>query len=164
MVTTKLIDPNWKMPPLAKVYEALSAVVDNRVTLIGSDRAAVVSSSLDKSYTVEWSSDGKEITSNDNASYWQGYIGYPIIAVFLSTGKIAYDKEAASSLAGIPWKQLNKQHKGNYDKAVAAVLESLEAKGTNIKAIADSAQSIFDQLQRLDIKKYLSRRRPPPVS
>jgi hypothetical protein len=71
----------WKSPPKAKVYEALSAVADGRVTLMGGEKAEVVSSDGTKTYHVEWSPDSNQITSNDNASYWQGYMGYPIIAV-----------------------------------------------------------------------------------
>ena len=44
----------WKMPPKAKVYEALSTVADQRVTIIGPSTAQVQSSSHDKTYDVEW--------------------------------------------------------------------------------------------------------------
>ena len=77
----------WKSPPKAKVYEALSAVADGRVTLMGGEKAEVVSSDGTKTYHVEWSPDSNQITSNDNASYWQGYLGYPIIAVLDGFGK-----------------------------------------------------------------------------
>ena len=43
----------WKMPPKAKVYEALSTVADQRVTIIGPSTAQVQSSSHDKTYDVE---------------------------------------------------------------------------------------------------------------
>jgi len=59
-------------PPVAKVYEALSAVGDGRVKLTGDTSAQVVSSGGDKTYTVKWSPDGGEITSDDNATRWQG--------------------------------------------------------------------------------------------
>ena len=71
----------WKLPPIAKVYEALSAVADGRVRITGDTAAQVTSSTRDKTYTVHWSPDLAHITANDNASHWQGYTGYPIIAV-----------------------------------------------------------------------------------
>ena len=53
----------WKQPPKAKVYEALSAVADGRVTMIGAGAAKVLSSSRDKVYTVRWSENGASVTS-----------------------------------------------------------------------------------------------------
>src|ERR1035441_7523817 len=84
----------WHQPPIAKVYEALGAIADGRVTLVSPTSAQVGSSSGDKSYTVEWAKEFSWVTSNDNASHWQGYLGYPIIAVLFLQGKIAYDKRS----------------------------------------------------------------------
>ena len=89
----------WKMPPKAKIYEALSAVADKRVFITGRSTAQVHSSSRDKTYDVEWSENMHEITSNDNASYWQGYTGYPIIAVLMETGKLSFEPRIAQLLA-----------------------------------------------------------------
>ena len=89
------------MPPKANIYEALSAVADQRVTITGLTSAQVQSSSRDKIYDVEWSDDISEITSNDNASHWQGYIGYPIIAVLLKIGKLSFNIHIAELPAGL---------------------------------------------------------------
>jgi len=43
--------------------------------------ASVDSSDNTKRYTVTW--DGSVYTSNDNASIWQEYAGYPMIAVLM---------------------------------------------------------------------------------
>ena len=32
------------------------------------------------------------ITANDNASYWQGYLGYPAVAVLLAIGALHADQ------------------------------------------------------------------------
>ena len=69
----------WKIPPLIKAYEALGAIGDGRVRIEGERRATVTSSDGSKTYEVETSADGHEIASNDNASYWQGYVRYPAI-------------------------------------------------------------------------------------
>lgn len=152
----------WRFPPRAKVYEALSAVADNRV-IIGDGKARVVSSSGTKTYDVEWVDQGKRIISNDNASYWQGYAGYPIIAVLMVLGKLPYDEELARKLAGIHWKELNKQHNNNYDKAVEAVLRQLQTKGTDPATIVTMAEKILESLKNLDIEKLENQRRHPPT-
>ena len=71
-----------KLPPVEKIYEAWSAVADGRVAIDEAARkATVVSSDRTREYTVSWSDDGSVYTSNDNATYWRGYAGYPVIAV-----------------------------------------------------------------------------------
>jgi hypothetical protein len=67
----------WKMPPLAKVYEALGAIGDGRVRIEDTRHAFVTSSDGTKTYEVETNHDGREISSNDNASFWQGYLATP---------------------------------------------------------------------------------------
>ncbi len=99
----------WNLPPIAKVYEALAAVADGRVRLTGRNHRRGAFVRRDKSYTVKWSSDGSAITSNDNATRWQGYAGYPIIAVLLHTGRIPYDPQAAATLANVPWHTLERE-------------------------------------------------------
>ena len=86
------------MPPKVKIYEALSAVGDKRVHIGDQQTAEVVSSSGTKSYTVGWSEDLRQFNSNDNASYWQGYTGYPIIAVLYLLGELDYSDDTARLL------------------------------------------------------------------
>ena len=150
----------WKMPPVAKVYEALSALADGRVRITAPGRAEVVSSSGDKVYSVEWSEDGRLITSNDNASYWQGYTGYPIIAVLLATGRIPYDRAAAGLLAGVPWHDLNERFKRDYDAAVDSVLQEIESRGGHRGVIEGQAGAIYRQLEGLGLER--GPRRVPP--
>ena len=125
----------WKMPPVAKVYEALSAIAEGRVRITAPGRAEVVSSAGDKTYAVTWSEDGRQISSNDNASMWQGYTGYPIIAVLLATGRIPYDPAVAALLAGVPWHDLNERFKRDYDAAVESVLYDIESRGGDRVAV-----------------------------
>jgi len=101
----------WKMPPLAKAYEALGAIGDGRVRIEDSRSATVVSSDGSKTYEVETSADGREISSNDNASYWQGYLGYPAIAVLLARGFYRPPANVTDALAGVGWKELNRKFK-----------------------------------------------------
>ena len=151
----------WKAPPKAKIFEALTAVADGRVTLIGEQEAGVVSSDGTKKYLVEWSPDLNQFTSNDNASYWQGYMGYPIIAVLMVLGKLEYSREVAKFLAGIPWKHVNSRFRSNYLKAIDSVLDTLEANGVPRQIVVDEADRIMAQIEALELKKLPRRRRPP---
>lgn len=151
----------WKSPPKAKIYEALSAIGDGRVKLKADRKAEIESSGRSKTYLVEWSDDLRGITSNDNASYWQGYMGYPIIVVLLLLGRLDFKKETADLLSGIPWKQINKQFRNNYDKAVESVLDQLEANGVDTQTITSEVEKIMAQVETLELEK-LPRRKPPP--
>ena len=54
----------WKLPPTAKVYEALSAVAEGRVHITGAGRAEVESSGREQTYSVEWSDDLRTVSAN----------------------------------------------------------------------------------------------------
>lgn len=136
-----------KHPPVAKVYEALTAIASNRIEL-NSDHAIVYSSDNKKSYQIKWNE--TEYTSNDNATYWQGYPGYPVIAVLMLQGKLSYNEEILPYLKDINWHELNEQYKRNYDEAILNVLKNLEPETQeNIK---ESVEYIYKQLINLDIK------------
>jgi hypothetical protein len=143
----------WNMPPIAKVYEALSAVADGRVKLTGETSAEVLSSERDTKYTVKWSADGLSITSNDNATHWQGYTGYPILAVLLQLGRIPCDPAVGAELAGIPWHALNEKYKRDYDAAVEQVLAQVKARGGDADAIRREAQRIYTGLAELGLEE-----------
>ncbi|MBI5569578.1 MAG: hypothetical protein HY914_06490 [Desulfomonile tiedjei] len=151
----------WKLPPKAKIYEALGAIGDGRVTIVEPGQAQVASSDGSKTYLVEWSEDLRQITSNDNASYWQGYTGYPIVAVLMQLGRLDFSKDAAALLSGIPWKQLNRRFRNDYAKAIATVLDDLEAKGTPRETITAEVDRIVVQLEGLRLEKLPRRKRPP---
>ena len=154
----------WKMPPAIKVYEALGAIGDGRVRAIDGDAAAnaweVVSSDGSKTYRVDLSVDGREISSNDNASYWQGYLGYPAIAVLLLRGLYRAPANVIDALAGIPWKEINRRFKNDYELTLAEVNKTVEASGHDPDAIAIEVESVMDALRKLAPRRG-KRRRPP---
>lgn len=86
----------WTVPLEVKVYEALAAVADGRVRLLGPTNAEAASSTGERVCTLAWSEDGRTYSSNDNASYWHGSMGYPIIAVAPARGQLAYDSAIAA--------------------------------------------------------------------
>jgi hypothetical protein len=115
----------WKMPPKIKIYEALGALADQRVSLTGPTTAQVQSSAHDKTYYVEWSEDLYKMTSNDNASYWQGYIRYPMIAILLQLGKLSFHHDTANLLADVPWKSIHEKFKRDDNGAVHHILDRI---------------------------------------
>jgi hypothetical protein len=137
-----------KMPPVEKIYEAYSAIADSRVVMM-EDSAAVTSSDHAKEYTVKW--EGGVYSSNDNASYWGGYAGYPIIAVLMLQGKLKLELFIAGLLKDINWKKLNEKHKSKYGQAVQEVLDDLKAKGNDTDAIIKSVEEVYGELESLDI-------------
>ena len=143
----------WKMQPKAKVYEALSAIADGRVTILNATSADVASSSRNKTYTVKWDQDAQAMTSNDNGTHWQGYIGYPMIAVLMMLGKLDHSAETTKLFAGVHWKQLNDEFHNNYEKAADVVLDDLEAKGAERVKIEQEVTAIYEQLQHLNLQK-----------
>ena len=150
----------WKMPPPIKVYEALGAIGDGRVRLEDEHRAVVESSEGNKTYEVELSTDGRQISSNDNSSYWQGYLGYPAIAVLLIRGLYRPPANVIDALAGIPWKEINRRFKNDYDRTLAEVNQTVEASGHDPDAIASEVESIMEALRKLAPTRG-KRRRPP---
>ncbi|MGN0072131.1 MAG: hypothetical protein ACI361_09905 [Atopobiaceae bacterium] len=138
-----------KLPPLQKVYEAWSALADGRVEM-GEDTAEVTSSNGAKHYTISWTED--TYSSNDNASYWQGYAGYPVLAVLMKQGKLPLAENLIPRFAHIDWNALNKKHKRDY---AAAAKEAFEAAGLTEEEIAEAeaaAKAALDTVAALPIK------------
>lgn len=153
----------WKMPPLVKVYEALGALGDGRVRLVDDTHALVTSSEGDKTYEVETSADGREVSSNDNASYWQGYLGYPAIAVLIERGFYHPAANVIDALAEIPWKELNTKFKNDYDQTLAEVDRQIESSGHDPDAVRSEAEALLGWLRTFKPTRG-KRRRPPAAS
>ena len=151
----------WKMPPIVKVYEALGAIGDGRVRIEDGRRATVVSSDESKTYQVETSADGREIASNDNASYWQGYVGYPAIAVLIARGFYRPPANVTDALAGVAWKELNRKFKNDWAKTIAEVEKALEQAGHDPDAVRSEAEAVLNFLREL--QPVHGKRIPPPA-
>lgn len=151
------------MPPAIKIYEALGAIGDGRVRLEDERHALVESSEGDKTYEVELPDDGHVISSNDSGSYWQGYLGYPAIAVLLMRGLYRPPANVIDALAGIPWKEINRRNKNDYDKTLAEVNQTVEASGHDPDAIASEVESVMEALRKFAPMRG-KRRRPPSES
>lgn len=112
-----------KLPPLEKMYEAYSVLADDRFDL-SPERLTVRSSDGSKEYTVTWDESGC-YRSNDSATYWQGYAGYPVIVALLLQGRLPLDEEVTGWFGGIPWKSLNDAHKRDYAAAAAEAFQQI---------------------------------------
>lgn len=141
-----------KETPIEKIYEAWTAVVDGRVSLEeGADEqagAAVVrSSDGKKSYRVTWRDNGKVFTSTDPATYWQGYAGYPVIAVLMTLGRLPIGDEA-SRYSGVNWTELNARYKRDYAAALATLQKE---RGIDAAASAREAEACHTALRNLTL-------------
>jgi hypothetical protein len=150
----------WKPAHISKVYEALTAIADGRVEM-GESGAKVYSSSRGKHYDVTYYSATDSIASNDNTAYFTGAMSYPMIAYFMLSGRISYDKSVAEMLKGIPWKDINQRHKNDYDAAIGEVLESMKKSGVKTEKITTETARIYDDIVSLKIRKLNSKKRPP---
>ena len=135
-----------KYPPIEKVYEAWTALADNRVHL-HEGYAEVSSSNGEKRYLVKFS--GDQYSSDDNATFWRGYAGYPVLAVLMLQGKLPYDSEEAGKWKNINWTQLNKKYRNNYEEAVKEVAAE---RGIDLSESAKAANKVMEALETLPIE------------
>lgn len=147
-----------KLPPIEKIHEAYSAIADSRVVL-EDGKAEVSSSDFTKKYLVTWKEN--VYTSNDNASYWQGYLGYPILAVLMLQGKLSFDQEIAGCFQGINWKKLNTEYKNQFSEAVKKILTQFEADGLDCQKINAEINKVYHEIEGLEISTKRSSIRPP---
>ena len=138
-----------KMPPAQKVLEAFTAIADERVTM-GDHEAKVDSSDDAREYTVRWQDEA--YASSDPATYWQGYPGYPVIAVLLMQGKLPMDRRIISYMSDIPWHNLNDAHKRDYQ---AALMDAL-SDNSHAEEILAYGQKVNEELAKLDITVHRS--------
>lgn len=146
-----------KLPPVEKIYEAYSAIADGRVTMF-EEYAVVASSNRKKEYIVMW--DKEVYAANDNATYWQGYPGYPVIAVLMLQGKLPLDEDAAAVFSKVNWTQLNAETKRDYAKSVALVFEKRGCNPEEESRVRAEAERAFEALKNLAITTKRATKRP----
>ncbi len=138
-----------KLPPIEKIYEAYSALADNRIHM-GETSAEVTSSDGTKSYKVAWKDN--TYSSTDNATFWQGYAGYPVIAVLILQSKLTADSAIFTHFSGVNWNSLNKKHKRDYRAALMEVFAEKQLPQEKIDHIEAMTQQVYEQLRQLDLK------------
>ncbi len=105
----------WSRPPQIKIYEALGALGDERLKKEEGEWRCY-SSSGNKFYIIEYNEEENVIYSDDNGSYWVGYLGYPAIAYLMKISKIKYSQKFADALQNIKWKDFNTKFKNDFSK------------------------------------------------
>lgn len=157
---------NWQPPHISKIYEALTAIADNRMELSEDKRTAkCFSSSKGKFYEIEYDKETRSIMSNDNTAFFKGEISYPMIAMLMLLGELPYTVELANYFINIPWKDLLQKHKkkgkNDYDAGVAEVLATLSEKEIDITPIKTEVEKIHKIALDLKLERLGKMRFPP---
>jgi len=149
----------WSHPPVIKIYEALGSVADGRIEIIDNNGAKVYSSSGNKFYTVNYDPEKKAIMTNDNGSFWKGYLGYPAIAFLLKKGILPYEEDVAKILANIKWKDINQKFKNDFDKTLDFILSSMT--DTSKGDLNNLVQMIDGEIAKLNLSLLGKKVKPP---
>ena len=145
-----------KLPPIEKIYEAYSALADGRVKISEElKEARVASSDGAKNYTVRW--EDNHYTSNDSATYWAGYPGYPVLAVWMKQGILPVNEAIAGQFRDVNWNALNKEYKRNYAKAAEAVMNERQMDAARVK---EDAEQVYEVMKTLDLTVGRGKGRP----
>lgn len=136
-----------KLPPIEKIPEAYTAVEDNRIKL-HDDYAVVKSSNNEKEYLVKWKDN--LYYSNDNSTYWQGYIGYPVIAVLMLKNVLSLNTEVSKYFKDINWNEINKRNKNDYKKSVDQILTDIPSSEKEL--IYMEFDKVYEEIKKLDIE------------
>ena len=143
-----------KLPPIEKIYEAYSAIADERA-ILKEDHGEVFSSDRTKCYTITF--DGNVYSSNDNSTYWQGYAGYPVIAILFLQGKLPLSEETSALFKDVNWNALNKEYKRDYKAAAESVMKD---RGMDQQKIETETNEVYEALKKLDIVIRRGKQRP----
>ena len=81
--------------------------------------------------------------------------------MLLLRGELRAGEDVLRALAGVPWHDLNKRFKRDYDAAVAQVLTGLPADGPGADEIQAAVDDVMHQLDGLDLQRAGRGRRPP---
>ena len=153
----------WKKPHISKIYEALTAIADARIELVGENKARCYSSSKGKFYEVEFDPETDSIMANDNTAFYTDAVSYPMIALLMLKGIIIYDPKLLGMLKEIVWKDINQKFKNDYDKAIEFVLAELKSKNIDTVFIQSEIGKIYELACNLQLN-YLGEKIKPPVA
>ncbi|MDP3964199.1 MAG: hypothetical protein Q8Q20_00885 [bacterium] len=150
----------WKLPPKIKIYEALGCLADGRLIMVKGEQR-VYSSSRNKYYTVVFNKEKNAIASNDNTSFWQGYLGYPAIAYLMSIGELPYDVTLSNTLRKIPWKDMNTRNSNDFSKTQQEVDMLVAQRGVDPKELHRFVDTVFEALEEKRLTRLGKKQSPP---
>ncbi len=137
----------FKVPNKSKIAESYTAIVDNRITIFENE-AIVKSSNGDKEYLIKWKDN--LYYSNDNSSYWQGALGYPVIAVLMLQNKLSLNKDILKYFKNINWNKLNKENKRDYDLSLEGIIEMFSP--SEKEKIYNEINKVYEEIKLLNIE------------
>lgn len=140
-----------RLPPRIKILEALSAIADGRIKLLGEKDAEVVSSDGARTYRVYVDLGRRAAYSDDNGTVYRGYVGYPIISFLMARGVLPIDERLGQALKGIPWRKLNEQYK-RYDAVMELVKAQLKDRGIPGDEVERYIDAVMERLKGLGLR------------
>lgn len=152
----------WAKPHISKVYEALSAIADDRIKIDG-NQAKCYSTSGNKFYDITYDPATNSIMSNDNSAYYTDTLSYPMIAFLMLVGQIKYNINLLKPLTDIKWKDINQLFKNDYDQSLNFILNDLKSKNFDTQFIIAQIDQIYAQVCKLNLK-YLGSKTPPSTA
>jgi hypothetical protein len=147
--------PQRKLPPKIKIYEALGALADQRVEIAGmfsNEGKCFSASTPGKFYTISYNPDTHVITSNDNGSLHQGYLGYPAIAFLLKIGKLTYNPDLLPFWQAIDRSGIKQQVHKNHEETLRVLLGTFFQQGYKVDELVREGDQIFEQLSSLQLE------------
>lgn len=152
----------WKKPHISKIYEALTAIADDRIKLNGNN--AKCYSPSDKVYDIKYDPVIGSMMSNDNSAYYTYSLSYPMIAYLMLIGKIPYEQKLLEIFKDICWEDIYKQFKNDYDKSIKIVMGELKSEGTDVDFVRKEIEKIYNFTLTLKIKTFGSLQKPPKAN
>ena len=138
-----------KLPPLEKIAEAYSVIADNRIEQIDENTYIITSSNREKTYKVVFQNN--RYRSNDSATKFQRYAGYPILAVLMYKSELPVNNEYIGYFSNIDWNAINKKYKRDYAEALDAALAEKNISAPILDKIKAEIKSCYDIFLKLDI-------------
>lgn len=136
-------------------------MADGRVKLKKDNLAWVYSSSGRKHYDVQFDLINNAISANDNGSYWQGYLGYPAIAVLFDKKVLPFDADLAEALINIKWKDINEKFGKNHERTEKYILDLLAERGFSKEEVKIVTDGILNRIIELGLLRLGPLKKPP---
>ncbi|MCS7110074.1 MAG: hypothetical protein NZ956_01205 [Candidatus Caldarchaeum sp.] len=143
-----------RTPPRVKVLEALGAVAGKRVKIVDENNCLVDASEGPRTYKVFVDLSNQMAQSDDNGTVFRDYVGYPIIAFLMASGKISYDEKIANPIASVKWRSLNERYK-SYAKVESVVKNLLAKQGIKPEEVDEFVAKVLHEVETLGLRKQV---------
>lgn len=147
-----------KLPPRAKIVEALSTVVDERIIiedLLSKEWKCISSSTPWKFYKILYNEKENQIISNDSWSTNQWFIWYPAIAFLLKIWKLKYDKSILEMVKDTDWIKIKWLVNKDYESSYRLILWNLHMQWFNVDHFVTQIENIYNQISELHLKPLM---------